>query len=99
MMLKLAHRDLHSLPDAAGVQIRCQSGSIWVTLDHDTRDIVLDPGQSFSTPEHRRAIIFALEPARVSLEDPRDGREVAAGVHQRTNPTPHLQIPPATAGA
>ncbi len=99
MMLELAHRDLHSLPDAAGVQIRCQSGSIWVTLDHDTRDIVLNPGQSFATPEHRRAIIFALEPARVSLEDPCRGGVVGAVVHQRTNSTPRLQIPPVAAGA
>lgn len=84
MMLELAHRDLHSVPDAAGVQIRCQSGSIWVTLDHDTRDIVLAPGESFATPEHRRAILFALEPARVSLELPGGGRTVAADRRQRT---------------
>lgn len=83
MMLELAHRDLHSVPDAAGVQIRCQSGSIWVTLDHDTRDIVLAPGESFATPEHRRAILFALEPARVSLERPDGGWTVPADRRQR----------------
>lgn len=98
MVLELAHRDLHSVPDAAGVQIRCQSGSIWVTLDHDTRDIVLASGESFATPEHRRAILFALEPARVSLERHDGGRMVAANRRQRAE-TASLPVRPVVVSA
>jgi len=94
MMIELAHRDLHSVPDAAGVQIRCQAGSLWITLDHDTRDIVLDPGQSFSTPEHRRALIFALGPACVSLE-PASGSAREGGGWSRAR----LQATPIAVGA
>ena len=46
---------LFDLPDAAAVRVRCTAGSLWITLDHEPRDIVLVPGESFSTPDHRRA--------------------------------------------
>lgn len=65
--LILAHKALFSVSDAAGVQILCRSGSIWITLDNDTRDIVLDAGESFLSTEHRRAIIYAMEASSVTL--------------------------------
>jgi hypothetical protein len=49
------------------VQILCRSGSLWVTLDGDPRDIVLDAGDHFTATEHRRALIYALGPATLSL--------------------------------
>ncbi|MDB5859118.1 MAG: hypothetical protein JWQ76_2807 [Ramlibacter sp.] len=68
---QLAARRLFDIPDAAAVQIRCTAGSLWITLDHDTRDIILAPGESFSTGEHRRALVYALEPAAFALSAPR----------------------------
>ncbi|MDO9360296.1 MAG: DUF2917 domain-containing protein [Polaromonas sp.] len=65
--LSLAHEGLFSVADAAGLQMTCREGSLWITLDNDTRDIVLSPGESFSTAEHRRALIFALGPSSLSL--------------------------------
>ncbi len=95
MVIELAHRDLHRVPDAAGLPIHCQAGSVWITLDHDTRDIVLEPGQSFATPEHRRALIFALEPACVSIGLPPGGRQIsrklparAENLHSTALPAP-----------
>nr|WP_283254252.1 DUF2917 domain-containing protein [Ramlibacter paludis] len=64
---QLAARRLFDIPDAASVHIRCTSGSLWITLDHDARDIVLEAGESFSTPEHKRALLYALEPASFAL--------------------------------
>ena len=64
---QLAARRLFDIPDAASVQIRCTAGSLWITLDHDPRDIILAPGESFSTPEHKRALLYALEPAAFAL--------------------------------
>jgi len=65
--IQLAARRLFDIPDAAAVQVRCTAGSLWITLDHDPRDFVLGPGESFSTGEHRRALLYALEPATFAL--------------------------------
>lgn len=58
---------LYSLPDAADVQIQCDEGAVWVTLDDDPRDVVLETGQVFSASEHRRVLISALSSSRVSV--------------------------------
>lgn len=68
--LQLAHQATYSLADAAGIQIACREGTLWLTLDGDPRDIVLEAGEAFSTPEHRRALVYALQPSRISLVAP-----------------------------
>lgn len=65
--LTLAHQAMFSVSDAAGVQILCHEGCLWVTLDDDPRDIMVDAGGSFLTTEHRRALIYAMEPSSLSL--------------------------------
>lgn len=65
--LSLAHEAMFSVADASGVQVTCREGCLWVTLDNDTRDIVLAAGESFITTEHRRALIFALGRSSLSL--------------------------------
>jgi hypothetical protein len=68
--LHLAHHAIHSVPDAAGVQIGCVEGTVWLTLDGDERDIILEAGEAFTAPEHRRALIYAMRPSRISLISP-----------------------------
>lgn len=68
--MALERRALFSVADAADVQITCREGALWITLDNDPRDIVLEPDASFVTPAHRRAIVYALRPSRVSLRSP-----------------------------
>jgi len=65
--LTLAHQAMFSVSDAAGVQITCHEGSLWVTLDDDPRDVVVDAGGSFLTTEHRRALIYAMKPSSLRL--------------------------------
>lgn len=65
--LTLAHKAMFSVSNASGVQIVCRSGSLWITLDDDPRDVVLDAGESFLTSEHRRALIYAIEESSLSL--------------------------------
>ncbi len=65
--LHLQRRTMFSLPDAAGAQIICRSGSVWLTLDGDLRDIVLQAGESFTTAEHRRALVYALSASCIGV--------------------------------
>lgn len=65
--LSLAHQAMFTVSDASGVQIICREGSLWVTLDDDPRDVLLDAGDSFTTTEHRRALIYAIEPSRLGF--------------------------------
>lgn len=65
--LSLPRRGLLRLPDAAGVQIACRSGALWITLDHDQRDFVIEAGERFSTDQHQQAIVYALRPSQFSL--------------------------------
>jgi hypothetical protein len=75
--LRLAHRAIYSLPDAAGIEIRCGEGCLWVTLDGDPRDLVIEAGETFRTPQHRRAVVYALEPSRIEVSPPAPaGRKV-----------------------
>ena len=67
--ISLSKRAIFTLPDAAGVGIECRSGSVWVTLDNDPRDIVLAAGERFTGGEHRRALVSALEPACIAVSD------------------------------
>jgi hypothetical protein len=68
--LGLERRGLFEIPDVAGVQIRCTEGSLWITLDHDLRDIVLAPGDVFTGSEHRRALVYALQPSSLAVRAP-----------------------------
>jgi hypothetical protein len=65
--ISLSKRSIFTLPDAAGVGIECRSGSVWVTLDDDPRDIVLSAGERFEGGEHRRALVSALEPSCIAV--------------------------------
>jgi hypothetical protein len=65
--ISLSKRSIFTLPDAAGVGIECRSGSVWVTLDDDPRDIVLAAGERFEGADHRRALVSALEPSCIAV--------------------------------
>jgi len=65
--LNLPRQALFSIADAADVRISCARGSVWITLDNDLRDIVLDDGGVFSTTEHRRAVIYAMKPSCITI--------------------------------
>jgi hypothetical protein len=69
--LFLKHRAMFSLPDPAGVEIGCHDGVLWITLDKDPRDIVLQAGESFTPDTHERALIYAIKPSILALAAPR----------------------------
>jgi hypothetical protein len=65
--LRLAHRAIQSFDDAFGLELVCREGSLWVTLDGDDTDYVLEAGDTFSTRLHRRMVVYAFEPSRMSI--------------------------------
>ena len=65
--LRLDKKALHSLADGVGIVVTCAEGAVWLTLDGDARDFVLEAGQTFEAQEHGRILIYALAPSRVSL--------------------------------
>ena len=66
----LSKRQTLSLVGAAGFRIDAHAGTVWVTQDHDRRDVVLSPGESFTLDGPGQAIVQAFEPSRVSLTQP-----------------------------
>ena len=75
--IRLAARGIFEVPDAAGVEIGCAKGSLWVTLDNDPRDIVLEAGETFATGEHRRALVYAFRSSTVELRDAQHGAQAS----------------------
>lgn len=93
--LSLAKRTIFTLPDAAGVRIECRSGSVWVTLDNDPRDVVLAPGERFEGDQHRRMLVSALEPSCITVSGSRPAA-LPAHASERRSPwrlRPHGMSP------
>ena len=65
--VRLGKGALHTIEDLSGLQMACSEGSLWLTLDNDPRDIILEPGESFFTTEHRRGLVYAFKPSRFTL--------------------------------
>ena len=56
------------LPDARATHLCSAAGTLWITVDHDPRDIVLEPGQCFIVPSDEMVTISALSgPAVLDL--------------------------------
>jgi Protein of unknown function (DUF2917) len=54
-----AHRGLR-LKDARGARLRAVHGTLWITIDSDLRDIVLDPGESFVVDSNQPLVVMPL---------------------------------------
>ena len=65
--ITLPRQQLFAIPDASALRILCTRGCIWVTVDDDLRDFVLEPGEKFEVPDARRALIYAMEPSSFLL--------------------------------
>ena len=89
--LNLQRRAMFSVPDAADVRIACVEGAVWITLDNDPRDVMLDAYGVFSTPEHRRAIVYALKPSVITVA----AKNEATMQHRKSAPALVLQMEPA----
>jgi len=60
-----------SMTDAIGVQVECRTGQVWLTMDGDSRDIFLAPGDAHSIKRNGLTLISAIEPSLVHVQLPR----------------------------
>lgn len=67
---EIAKASIREVKQALGVTIECLEGSVWITLDGDLRDLILDAGQTCEIDCKRRVLIQALDTARVRLIPP-----------------------------
>jgi hypothetical protein len=67
---EIARNDIVEVTQPLYVAIECLKGSVWVTLDGDSRDVVLDAGQTFVVDRNQRTLLQALEAARVRFVKP-----------------------------
>ncbi len=65
-----------SLADAAGTEITCLSGALWLTMERDSRDITLGPGDAFTIERNGLTLISAVEPSRIHVNRRWDERYV-----------------------
>ena len=60
------------LSAARGTLLRAVRGTLWVTIDNDPRDIVLDPGETFVVDSDQSLFVMALG-ERATLDVCTDG--------------------------
>lgn len=66
--LDLAADGLVRLDDACGTRVRCEAGTLWLTIDGQLDDLVLEPGESLLLRTRARVIVQALGgSARVAM--------------------------------
>ncbi len=79
----LPRHTLVELPPGAW-EVVATGGALWLTLDNDPRDIVLEPGQACTIDGRRRALVHALADAvlvlRPPLQAPAAGKAGPAGI-------------------
>jgi Protein of unknown function (DUF2917) len=68
------------LDDAEGTVVAVESGCLWLTMENDTRDIVLSPGMRFEIDRTGRTIVAAEEDTRFRLFAPKDAHGIAARI-------------------
>ena len=79
MNIRLDHTAVHlaegetiSVIDAKGARVAVTRGRIWVTQEHDIRDVMLTTGQSFILDRDGTAVVEALLDAEIALDAPHD---------------------------
>lgn len=65
----LARNQSFGISNGKGYRVVCHSGSVWITQDHDPRDIILARGESFTLDRDGNALVQAFETAAVAVKE------------------------------
>lgn len=61
------------LQDQQGQRVSCLEGQVWITQQHDIRDVVLEAGECFVIDKQGLTLLFALRDAIVTVSPPVSG--------------------------
>ena len=77
---RLAGRETLRLDDARGTMLQVARGVLWITLENDTRDIVLGDGDTFTIDRNGVSLAEAQGPTTVHVHsrDAFGGKSLAA---------------------
>lgn len=65
----MQQRQVVRLGDASGLRVACEQGTLWITIDGELRDIVLEPGEGVTIASHADTLVQALRgPARLHTQ-------------------------------
>ena len=53
--------------DASGHALQCLAGSLWITHDHDPRDVIVEAGESYRVVSHQHMIVHALQESALRM--------------------------------
>ena len=69
---------LLELPKQRPLDISCGAGTLWLTLDNDPRDLVLERGERTRIEARRRVLVYAFDDAVLEVREVRSLRHGAA---------------------
>jgi hypothetical protein len=58
---ELRQGQIASMMHSKGKHLYCTSGRLWVTLEHDPEDVILEPNECLDIDENGRVVISALD--------------------------------------
>jgi hypothetical protein len=67
MRIQLVRGETVPVRDGLGRTVRAHSGRVWITEENGTRDVVLEPGDSFRLARPGLAIVEAFSDASISI--------------------------------
>ena len=82
-VLELALGDLIELKDARGATVRVTQGTVWLTQEHDTQDVVLRTGDVWTVERQGLTLVEAQGEARVCIVGRVAQKIAAAGSEPR----------------
>lgn len=91
---ELARRELVTLTDARDHVLNCDSGELWITLDGDSRDIILGPGQSHRIDSAAPVVVSAIRPAALNVRRRHDFGPRLAGAKNMLVSLLQWEFPP-----
>jgi hypothetical protein len=66
-VVALAAGQVLTLDDAAGTRILARSGMVWITEEGDSRDHIIDAGDTLIVAHPGRTVVQALKAAWISI--------------------------------
>jgi hypothetical protein len=67
----MLRRSLLELPQDRPLDVACDAGTLWLTLDNDPRDLVLERGERVRLEANRRVLVYAFDDSVLAVREPK----------------------------